>query len=137
MAAPSEPITLTIHVIRSFEYRTIKYIVLKSISPTLSLSSLRTLIQNHIQTTPQFTPFRRTKFDTLRILLIPHGELEGGQGEGMGAKSNNLVDINENGEVLEGEEKELWQFGLVNETELSLYEGKQWEEYQKNPVVKW
>ena len=55
----------------------------------------------------------------------------------MGGKSNNLIDINENGEVLEGGERELKEFGVIHETELSFYEGKQWEEFQKNPVVKW
>ena len=125
--------TFTIHIIRSFEYRTIKLLVLKDISPDITVKALKELIHERIQTLSQFVPFRRAKFDTLRILLIP---LVGG-GDGMGGKSNNLVDINEHGEVLEGEERELKEFGVVNETELSFYDGAQWEEYKKNPVVKW
>jgi hypothetical protein len=117
---------LTIHCIRSFEYRNIKVLVLKDVEDTLTLSQLHHLIHHNIQTRPEFVAYRKAKFDTLRILNFPHG-----------AKSNNLIDYNENGEVLELSERTLASVGIVDETEFSFYEKQQCDSYLQNPQIKW
>lgn len=64
-----ETVTINIRVIRSFEYRNIRNIVLKEISVSLTTEELKTTITEQLQTAPGLPPpFRKYDYDTLKVL---------------------------------------------------------------------
>lgn len=69
----SEGVVLTIRVIRSFEYRTVKNLILQGIDLKMTVGQLKELITQKILTTPAFKPFVSVKFDLLKIYSKAHG----------------------------------------------------------------
>lgn len=92
--------TLTIRVIKSFEYRTTKNIILHDVSLSTTVKDLKDLLQKRISTDAGFKPYRTTKFDTLKTYFKSHG-----------SKSQNLIiNIDQSG-FLE-DEKTLEELGI-------------------------
>lgn len=65
--------TLTIRLIRSFEYRTHKNLILKNVPKSLSLMALKHIIADRITQDSSFKVYRNTPFDTFKIFTKPHG----------------------------------------------------------------
>lgn len=129
---PATDALVTIRVIKSFPYRNVKNFVttvnLKETSPQKLLED----VHKHIASTGAFRPFRNVTYDTVKIYTQAHG-----------TKSMNLVINFDNDEdwVLESpvqhKEQSLWDLGVRNETELSVFKWDDYEEYKKNPEEKW
>ena len=63
-----ENVTVIIRVIRSFEYRNIRNIVLKDISVSLTTEELKETIFRELHTAPGLPPpFRKYDYDTLKV----------------------------------------------------------------------
>ena len=66
-----ERVTLNIRVIRSFEYRNIRIIILKNVSLTSTGAELRQLIDSQITSYPGLPPpVRKYDYDTLKVSYI-------------------------------------------------------------------
>eukprot|EP00842_Homolaphlyctis_polyrhiza_P004087 jgi/Hompol1/467/HPOL_001747-RA len=126
-SATTDGITLTIRVIKSFEYRTTKNLVLHNISPAMRTSELKQLVQQSIKTAPGFKPYLTTKFDTLKIYVKAHG-----------SKSMNLVINldNDDTHIME-DDKLLKDYDAENETEISFFNREAYEAYKAHPETKW
>ncbi|ODV97570.1 hypothetical protein PACTADRAFT_47463 [Pachysolen tannophilus NRRL Y-2460] len=134
LTSTTRPLTdavLTIRIIRSFPYRNVKnYVVqhvdLKNTTP----KQLFDQIINTINTTGALRPYRNVAYDTMKIYTHAHG-----------SKTMNLVINMEHDEDwildLENQEKKLCDYGVENETELSLFNKQAYEEFKKNPEEKW
>lgn len=81
LAAPKSAATLTLRIIKSFEFRTEKSLVLHSINlEVTTVSQLKDLARKAIQTQPGWKPYRNVVLDTLKIYTRAHG-----------AKTTNLI----------------------------------------------
>lgn len=130
--APLTDSTITIRAIKSFPYRNVKNIILRDYD--LKNKTAHDLFQDslkHIQTEGAFRPFRTVKFDRMKIYTHAHG-----------SKTVNLVinfthDDDWVLDISESSTKKLCDYGIENETEVSLYVESEYEEYKANPVEKW
>ncbi|KAN0040487.1 hypothetical protein ACTA71_008824 [Dictyostelium dimigraforme] len=117
---------LIIRVIRSFEYRTIKNLILKDIDLNTNVSDFKKLVLEKIQTTPGFTPFKTKQYDSMKIFFVPHGQ-----------KPNNLTINIENDHFFLNNNKSLTENGVVYETEISFFVMEDYLKYKENPENKW
>ncbi|KAG0328636.1 hypothetical protein BGZ99_004906 [Dissophora globulifera] len=111
--APSTAATLTIRVIKSFEYRTSKNLVLHAVDLTATtVGQLRVLIIEN----------------TLKLYTKAHG-----------AKTMNLIINMENDQdlILANDEELLVNRGIENETEISIFNREIYEAYKQHPDIKW
>ncbi|KAM9967334.1 hypothetical protein ACTFIW_001418 [Dictyostelium discoideum] len=125
---------LIIRVIRSFEYRTIKNLILKDIDLNTNVSDFKKLVADKIQTTPGFTPFKTKQYGnvninivySMKIFFVPHGQ-----------KPNNLTINIENDHFFLNNNKSLAENGVVYETEISFFVMEDYLKYKENPENKW
>eukprot|EP01112_Ceratiomyxa_fruticulosa_P018359 TRINITY_DN5850_c0_g1_i3.p1 TRINITY_DN5850_c0_g1~~TRINITY_DN5850_c0_g1_i3.p1 ORF type:complete len:123 (-),score=14.13 TRINITY_DN5850_c0_g1_i3:189-557(-) len=118
--------TITIRVIKSFEYRTIKPMILRDIDLSMKTSELKEIVDKYIQTQGPFLPYRAHKYDTFKIFHKAHSH-----------KPNNLVINLETDDGLLDTEKTLAEQGVEHETEISYYLNEDYQRYRQNPEVKW
>lgn len=134
LTSTARPLTntiITIRVIKSFPYRNVKNIVLQNYD--LLNKTAKDLFDDsmkRIQTDSAFKPFRNVKYNTLKVYTHAHG-----------SKTVNLVINFDHDEdwVLDctNEDKKLYEYGIENETEISLYNITEYQEFKLNPVEKW
>ncbi|RKP36846.1 hypothetical protein BJ085DRAFT_15809 [Dimargaris cristalligena] len=119
---------VTVRLIKSFEYRTFKNVVLKNIDfAQTTVGDLKKQIQHETATGTGMRPFRTVEYDTLKIYTKAHG-----------SKTNNLiVNLDRDDWVLKNDADMLDYCGIANETELSYFNRAAFEEFKKNPEVKW
>ncbi|QPG73343.1 hypothetical protein FOA43_000653 [Brettanomyces nanus] len=88
------------------------------------------MILKTINTEGNLRPYRNVKYDTIKIYTHAHG-----------TKTMNLVINMEHDDDwvldLSNEGKELVEYGIQNETELSIYNEGEYLAYKKDPVDKW
>ncbi|KAI8901078.1 hypothetical protein BC833DRAFT_579361 [Globomyces pollinis-pini] len=118
-------LTITVRVIKSFEFRTTKSLVLKEIDPEMTVGELKVLIQSKLPITSGFKPYLNTPFDTLKLYFQPHGN-----------KSQNLI-INIDDIGFLDDNQTLAASGLENETEISYFVKEEYEKFKLNPEIKW
>lgn len=134
---PATDALITIRIIKSFPYRNVKNHILNNVNlKETTPEQLVDQIRKVIATTGSLRPYRNVTYDTLKVYTHAHG-----------TKSMNLVinfdhddrDIlfceNEGHGVKSG--KSLWDLGVENETELSVFNYGDYVEFKKNPEEKW
>ncbi|EFX88526.1 hypothetical protein DAPPUDRAFT_41247 [Daphnia pulex] len=122
-----ETATIIIRVIRSFEYRNIRNVVLKNVPLSLTTEELKTRIIQELGVAPGLPPpFRKYEYDTLKIEHHAHG-----------AKTNDPVINHENDEgLILKAERTLKESDVRHETEISFFKYDDYMSYKKNPVLK-
>ncbi|KAJ1960441.1 hypothetical protein IWQ62_004233 [Dispira parvispora] len=120
--------TLTVRLIKSFEYRTFKNVVLHNIDfANLTVGDIRARVDKEIQTGSGMKPFRNVAFDTLKIYTQAHG-----------AKTNNLIiNLDHDDWFLSNDHDILDYRGIGHETEISYFNREAYERFKLNPEVKW
>ena len=123
--------TITIRVIKSFPYRNVKNIVFTDYD--LKNKTAKDLYEDaikYVQTNGAFRPFRNVEYDTLKVYTHAHG-----------SKTVNLVinfDHDEDWMLdVRDEKKKLVDYGISNETEISLFKKKDYTDFKANPEEKW
>ncbi|KAF9931749.1 hypothetical protein FBU30_009673 [Linnemannia zychae] len=126
--APSTAATLTIRVIKSFEYRTTKNLILHNVDlTTTTVGLLRALIIEKVKTTPGWKPYQNVEFDTLKLYTKAHG-----------AKTMNLIiNMDHDDWILNDDNEILINRGIENETEISIFNRALYEAYKQHPDIKW
>lgn len=85
---------------------------------------------NKIQNDGSLRPFRNVKYDTLKVYTHAHG-----------SKTVNLVinfDHDEDWILdLQNDKKKLFEYGIENETEISLFNKDDYLRFKENPEEKW
>lgn len=134
---PATDAVITVRIIKSFPYRNVKNHIVKSINlkettPLQLLEHFKTLIS----TTGALRPYRNVEYDTVKVYTHAHG-----------TKSMNLVinfDHDERDILCCSDEdhtitneKTLWDLGVENETEVSLFNYKAYVDFRANPEEKW
>lgn len=120
--------SITVRVVRSLAYRNVKSLVIKDVDlANTTVGQLEKIICERIQTTPGFAPYRNHKCDSLKIYTLKHGH-----------KSNNLtMNLDHDEWILRDKTATLAFAGIEDETEISFFNMEEYEEFRKNPEVKW
>mmetsp|Transcript_6155 Transcript_6155/g.8958 ORF Transcript_6155/g.8958 Transcript_6155/m.8958 type:complete len:126 (-) Transcript_6155:79-456(-) len=120
---------ITVRCIRSFEYRTIKLMVIPNINlEEMTIDDLEKIVQNEIKTKGAYRAHRTKKYDCFKLYAVKQGH-----------KANCLVINMENDEtlMLEARNVPLSKLGVTDESEISYFVKEEYLEYKKNPVIKW
>ncbi|GJE97940.1 AIM29 family protein [Phanerochaete sordida] len=127
-AVPRTRATLTIRIVKSFEFRTEKHLILHNVNcETTTVGQLKDLARQAVQTQPGWKPYRNVVLDTLKLYTKAHG-----------AKTTNLIiNLDHDDWILDDESKVLADYGIENETEISFFNRETYEEFKKNPETRW
>ncbi|CAR26695.1 hypothetical protein ZYGR_0H05180 [Zygosaccharomyces rouxii] len=128
---PLSNATITVRVIKSFPYRNVKNIIfqnydLRSKSPQDLLKDC----QQRINSEGAFRPFRNVQFDSFKIYTHAHGYKTINLVINFDHDDDWILDMTDN-------EKKLYQYGIENETEISLFKWDDYVNYKANPEEKW
>nr|KAJ3420251.1 hypothetical protein HK105_005910 [Polyrhizophydium stewartii] len=147
---PGGGLILTVRVIKSFEYRTAKNLVLHNVSPDMLVSELKALatetgqwalaaalltlghvaaaadVAKEIKSSAAFRPYHNSTFDCLKLYFNAHG-----------AKTQNLIINLDHDEYIMDDAKTLRDYGVQNETELSFFQRAAYDSYKAHPETKW
>ncbi|KAF8061038.1 hypothetical protein FPV67DRAFT_1509006 [Lyophyllum atratum] len=128
MARPRTSATLTVRVIKSFEYRTERSLVLHEINlETCTVGQLKDIARKAVLTQSGWKPYRNVNLDTLKLYTKAHG-----------AKTTNLIINLDNDEwILSCDDKTLADLAFENETEVSFFNRELYEQFKLNPTTSW
>ncbi|KAK3869157.1 hypothetical protein Pcinc_025520 [Petrolisthes cinctipes] len=121
-------VTVTVRLIRSFEHRNIRNLVLRDVDVEISTQNFMELIRERIKQTSSLPPpFINFGFDTLKIETQAHG-----------FKTNDPVINRDNDETLILKpEQRLKDCGVKHETEISFFRMEDYLRYKENPELVW
>ncbi|KII88805.1 hypothetical protein PLICRDRAFT_54628 [Plicaturopsis crispa FD-325 SS-3] len=124
VALPKTNATLTLRIIKSFEYRTERSLVLHSVNlETTSVGELKEIARQAVKTQPGWKPYRNVELDTLKLYTKAHG-----------AKTTNLIiNLDHDEWILEDDSKMLADYGFENETEVSFFNRELYEKFKLHP----
>ncbi|KAJ3334877.1 hypothetical protein HDU91_002479 [Kappamyces sp. JEL0680] len=131
--SPDTSLVLTIRLIKSFEFRAVKNLVLKDVAPSTTVAELKEIVKERtlplltsdIKTASAFKAVVNVAFDTMKLYVMAHGH-----------KSQNLI-INLDNEGYLDDTKTLQECGIENETEISFFKAADYERFKANPEIKW
>ncbi|WVR03289.1 hypothetical protein IAU60_000280 [Kwoniella sp. DSM 27419] len=124
---PITDATLTVRVIKSFEFRTQKSLVLKHLNlEELTVGGLMDLVREEIKKQPGFKPYRTLVVDTMKKYTVAHGH-----------KTTNLIINLDHDEWILDPSQVLKDIGAENETEISFFNREAYEKFKANPEIKW
>ena len=120
--------TLTIRLIRSFEYRNIRNVVYHNINLSQLVKTFIEFVQNDISNKTELPPpFRKYKYNTTKI-----------EHKKFGAKTNDpAISIYNDEELMLHEDKSLAECGVEDETSISFFILDDYRKYQNNPQLLW
>ncbi|KAJ7632379.1 hypothetical protein FB45DRAFT_912301, partial [Roridomyces roridus] len=127
-ALPKTSATLTLRIIKSFEYRTERSLVLHNVNlEATTVAQLKDLARAAVATQPGWKPYRNVLLDTLKLYTHAHG-----------AKTTNLIiNLDHDEWILEDDSSLLADIGFENETEVSFFNRESYAQFQANPQTSW
>jgi len=128
LAKPKSSATLTLRIIKSFEYRTEKSLVLHDVNlEATTVGRLKEIAKQTIQSQPAWKPYRKVDLDTIKLYTKAHG-----------AKTTNLIiNLDHDDWILDDDSKLLVDVGFENETEVSFFNTGLYETFKANPETRW
>lgn len=123
-----DSVTVTIRLIRSFEHRNIRNLVLHNVSLEQKVEDFTQTIRDRIKTTPSLPPpFRNFSFDTLKIEYHAYG-----------AKTNDpVINQGDDNQLIMKPHQLLRECGVKHETEISFFNMEDYQKYKANPELVW
>uniref|UniRef100_A0A8D0HIP0 Chromosome 2 open reading frame 76 n=1 Tax=Sphenodon punctatus TaxID=8508 RepID=A0A8D0HIP0_SPHPU len=121
----SEEATITVRLVRSFEYRNFKPVVYHGVNVDQTVKEFIAFVLNDVSSrTGLPPPFKKYKYDTMKIIHQAHG-----------SKTNELVvSLEDDDTLILKEGSTLKAAGVANETELAFFCEEDYRNYQANPV---
>lgn len=144
IARPLTDAVITIRIIKSFEFRSMKAYVIKNIDlTTTTVAQLEEKCRQEVKSNSAYRAFKSyaDKLDTLKLYTRAHG-----------SKTTNLIiNLDHSDWVLQGknlgalakaerktkENTTLAEIGVENETELSFFNKEAYEAFLADPSTKW
>ncbi|WVQ85218.1 hypothetical protein IAT38_007383 [Cryptococcus sp. DSM 104549] len=124
---PVTDATITVRVIKSFEFRTQKSMVLQHLDLSeLTVAALMDLVRERMKTAPGFKPYKTLVLDTMKLYTVAHGH-----------KTTNLIINLDHDEWILDPSKKLVDIGAQNETEISFFNRESYDKFKLDPEVKW
>ncbi|KAJ0005755.1 hypothetical protein NQD34_015649 [Periophthalmus magnuspinnatus] len=120
--------TLTVRLVRSFEYCNFRPVVFREVSLEQSVREFTQHVLKDIETKPGLPPpFRKYQYDTMKVIHQAHG-----------AKTNDLVmSLDDQDKPFLQENQTLRDAGVSNETELAFFKKADYDIFKANPQVAW
>ncbi|TIA86441.1 hypothetical protein E3P99_03678 [Wallemia hederae] len=132
LSNPRTAATLTIRLIKSFEYRTTKNLILKGVDLTqTTVMQLVEMCKKEVQSQPRYKAFRNVEFDCIKLYTQAHFH-----------KTTNLIINIDNEHWIIGDWDTLLADIVIdghqieNETELSLFNKQAYDTFLQNPETK-
>ncbi|PBK96536.1 hypothetical protein ARMGADRAFT_923529 [Armillaria gallica] len=127
VSRPKTAATITLRVIKSFEYRTEKSLVLHNVNlETTTIGQLKDSAREAVKTQPGWKPYRNVVLDTLKLYTQAHS-----------AKTTNLIiNLDHDEWLFNDDTKILADVGFENETEVSFFSRELYEQFKQNPQVR-
>ena len=126
---PVSTATITVRLIKSFEYRNIRTITLRDVDLSQSVRDLQSRIREHVGKSHDLAPpVRNHGYDTLKISHQAHGS----------KTSDTAIDTtNDDETLLRDVDRTLIKSGVKDQTEISFFKWTEYEAYKLNPTHKW
>ncbi|KAG6811172.1 hypothetical protein H0H92_008656 [Tricholoma furcatifolium] len=124
---PKTSATLTVRIIKSFQYRTERSLVLHNINLlSTTVADLKDAARNVVHTQGPWKPYRSVTLDTLKLYTKAHG-----------AKTTNLIiNLDHDEWILDNDNKTLAECGFENETEVSFFNRELYDKFKLDPTVR-
>ncbi|KAI5186207.1 UPF0538 protein C2orf76 homolog isoform X1 [Manis pentadactyla] len=124
----SEEVTITVRLIRSFEYRNFKPVVYHGVNLDQTVKEFIVFLKKDVPLrTSLLAPFRNYKYDKLKIIHRAHK-----------SKTNELVlSLEDDDRLLLKEDSTLKAAGIANETEIAFFCEEDYRNYKANPISSW
>ncbi|XP_071480864.1 UPF0538 protein C2orf76 homolog [Diadema antillarum] len=121
-------VIVTIRLIRSFQHRNIKHVVFNHLNLDTTVEAFMAQVLEDIKTRPGLPPpLRKHAYDTMKIEHKAHG-----------SKTSDPVINKENDEdLILKPERTLKACGIENETEISFFNRKEYEQYKLDSTTVW
>ncbi|KAI0303460.1 hypothetical protein B0F90DRAFT_1809659 [Multifurca ochricompacta] len=133
LARPKTSAIVTVRVIKSFEFRTERSLILRDINLNIcTVGELKTIALNAIQTQPGWKPYRSAHFDTLKLYT-----------QAMGLRfyltetTNLIINLDHDEWILSDDNTTLTECGFQNETEVSFFNKEIYENFKLDPQTRW
>ncbi|XP_078704025.1 UPF0538 protein C2orf76 homolog [Branchiostoma floridae x Branchiostoma belcheri] len=125
---PSEGLTITVRLIRSFQHKNLKNVVFHRVNPDMTVNNFMDMVRKDIQTRPGLPPpFRKHAYDTLKLEFKAHCN-----------KTNNpVINTGEDEKLMLKSGATLRESGVEHETEISFFKREEYENFVENPVTRW
>ncbi|KAH9823136.1 hypothetical protein DFH28DRAFT_1092050 [Melampsora americana] len=125
---PITDVTLTIRIIKSFKFRNFKTLVLHHLNLNeMNLNRLLERCLKEMKEKPGWKAFQNLHLDTFKLYTKAHG-----------SKTTNLIiNLDQDELIFNDYEICLSKLGLENETELSLFNKLDYDEFKLNPEQSW
>ncbi|TIB68819.1 hypothetical protein E3Q22_03434 [Wallemia mellicola] len=133
LANPITSATLTIRLIKSFEFRTTKNLILKGIDLTnTTVEDLVNICKQEITTQSRFKPFRTVDLNCIKLYTQAHGH----------KTTNLIINVDNHHWIIDNWSQKLSDIEIdgqhiENETELSLFNRDLYDQFIQNPEIKW
>ncbi|KAJ6611760.1 hypothetical protein B0H10DRAFT_2223682 [Mycena sp. CBHHK59/15] len=127
-ALPKSSSTLTLRIIKSFEFRTERSLVLHNVNlETTTVGELKDIARKAVAEQPGWKPYRDVVLDTLKLYTQAHG-----------AKTTNLIiNLDHDEWIFDDDSQLLADLGFENETEVSFFSRELYTRFQTNPQTSW
>jgi len=125
-----EDATITVRVIKSLFYRNVKPLVLHHVNlKQTTIADLRAIVKQEISTKPAWKAYRTAQIDTVKLYTVAHGH----------KTTNLIINLEEDSELYPAsEDQTLAEWGIENETEISMFKKAEYNEFVLNPTeTKW
>ncbi|XP_030846283.1 UPF0538 protein C2orf76 homolog [Strongylocentrotus purpuratus] len=124
----SSEVLVTIRLIRSFLHRNIKHIVLHNVNLDDTVEELMNKIKEDIKTRSGLPPpFRKHGYDTLKVEYKKHGS----------KTSDPVINKEDDDKLMLKPDQTLKACNIENETEISFFNRKEYEQYKTDSTVVW
>ncbi|KAG5645853.1 hypothetical protein DXG03_005195 [Asterophora parasitica] len=158
IARPKTSATLTVRIIKSFEYRTERSLVLHELNlETTTVGDLKDIARKAVQAQPGWKPYRN-------VTLGLHAELQSSGASDLSryAKAlhhgpwlqgnkiykaascadsrqttNLIINLDNDHWILDDDQKTLAELQFENETEVSFFNRELYEQFKQNPTTSW
>ncbi|KAG6865875.1 hypothetical protein C0991_010956 [Blastosporella zonata] len=142
---PKSSATLTVRIIKSFQYRTERSLVLHNLDlEHTTVAHLKDTAQNAVQTQSGWKPYRTVTLDTIKLYTKAHGakarrilHIQHSKPLTPLQTTNLIINLDHDDWILDDDSKTLADCGFENETEVSFFNRELYEQFKLNPTTSW
>ncbi|XP_059085194.1 UPF0538 protein C2orf76 homolog [Tigriopus californicus] len=122
----SQPGIVCVRLIRSFQHRNIRHLVLKDVDWSQTVERFMVRVLEHIKTAPGLPPpFRKFDYDCMKIEHQAHGA----------KTSDPVINRSEDDLLILKPDQTLAEGGVKHETEIALFKRADYMAYQAHPDI--
>lgn len=134
---PATDALITVRIIKSFPYRNVKNHIIRSINlKETTPSDLLRQICELIGSTGALRPYRNVDYNALKVYTHAHGTKSMNLVINLDHDERDLIVCTDESNPVD-KESPLWDLGIENETEISIFNYRAYEEFKANPEEKW